>query len=579
MRLSNLFGRTLRDAPADADLTSHALLVRAAMIRPLASGLYAYLPLGWRVIQRIEAILREEMATVGAQEMRMPMVTPAELWQRSGRWEGVGPELVRLKDRADRDLVLAMTHEETVTDIARFVIQSYRDVPAVVYHIQGKMRDELRPRGGLIRMREFLMKDAYSFHADAHDLDAFFPHMRRAYQAVFHRVGLAPIAIEAESGMMGGSGSVEFTLPHPLGEDQFVQCEDCGYAANTEVAVADKGDVAPEELRPMESIATPGAATIADLADLLDVPEDHIAKSVWYVAEGETPLRVIVALIRGDLDVDERRLADTAEAKALRPATVQEMAQVGAVAGYASAVGLDRSPAGPDEAALLVIADDTIPVTPNLVAGANEPDTHYLNVNYGRDFTADVVTNIAAVRDGDTCARCGGALRLRRGIELGHVFKLGTRYSEPMGATYLDRDGKALPLVMGSYGIGLDRLMAAVVEAHHDEHGIRWPASIAPADIHLVGLKLDDARVREVAEGLYAELRIAGYRVLYDDRAESPGVKFADADLMGAPLRLTVSPRTVQRAGVEIKPRRGQAVETVALDDLHVWLEAWTAAP
>ncbi len=579
MRLSNLFGRTLREAPADADLTSHALLVRAAMIRPLASGLYAYLPLGWRVVQRIETILREEMATVGAQEMRMPMVTPAELWQRSGRWASVGPELVRLKDRGDRDFVLAMTHEETITEIARFAIQSYRDLPAAVYHIQGKMRDELRPRGGLIRMREFLMKDAYSCHADAHDLDAFFPHMRRAYEAVFHRVGLTPVAIEALSGMMGGAGSVEFTLPHPLGEDQFVQCADCNYAANTEVAIADRGTAPVEVALPMLPVATPGAETIADLADMLDVPPDRVAKSVWYAAEGETGLRLIVALLRGDLDVDERRLADAAQAQALRPATTQEMGQVGAVAGYASAVGLDRSPPGPGEAALLVIADDTIPTTPNLVAGANAPDTHFLNVNYGRDFSADVVTNIAAVRDGDTCARCGGRLRLRRGIELGHVFKLGTRYSEPMGATYLDRDGKAIPLVMGSYGIGLDRLMAAVVEAHHDDHGIRWPASIAPADIHLVGLKLDEARVREVAEGLYADLRIAGYRVLYDDRAESPGVKFADADLIGVPLRLTVSPRTVQRDGVEIKPRRGDAIETVALDDLYAWLEAWAAAP
>lgn len=579
MRLSNLFGRTLRDTPTDADLTSHALLVRAAMIRPLASGLYAYLPLGWRVVQRIEAILREEMATVGAQEMRMPLVTPAELWQRSGRWASVDAELVRFKDRADRDLVLAMTHEETITEIARFAIQSYRDLPAVVYHIQAKMRDEPRPRGGLIRMREFLMKDAYSFHTETDDLDAFFPHIRRAYEAIFRRVGLTPVAIEALSGMMGGAGSVEFTLPHPLGEDQFVQCADCSYAANAEVAVADKGASPVEAALPMAPVATPDAGTIADLADLLDVPPDRIAKSVWYVAEGGPGLRLIVALIRGDLDVDERRLADAAEAQALRPATSQEMAQVGAVAGYASAIGLDRSPPGPGGAALLVIADDTIPVTPNLVAGANAPDTHFLNANYGRDFSADVVTNIAAVRDGDTCVRCGGTLRLRRGIELGHVFKLGTRYSGPMGATYLDRDGRTLPLVMGSYGIGLDRLMAAVVEAHHDDYGIYWPASIAPADIHLVGLKLDEARVREVAEGLYADLRIAGYRVIYDDRAESPGVKFADADLIGVPLRLTVSPRTVQRDSVEIKPRRGEVAETVTLDDLHAWLEAWSAAP
>lgn len=579
MRLSNLFSRTLRDAPADADLTSHALLVRAGMVRPLASGLYVYLPLGWEVIRRLETILREEMGTIGAQELRMPLVTPAELWQRSGRWQETGDELVRLKDRADRDLVLAMTHEETVTEVARFVVQSYRDLPMVVYQIQAKMRDEPRPRGGLIRMREFLMKDAYSFHAHADDLDTFFPHMRRAYEAIFRRVGLAPIAIDALSGMMGGSGSLEFTLAHALGEDQFVVCADCAYAANMEVAVADKGAPPVEEALAVTPVATPGADTIAALAEMLDIAPERIAKSVWYAADGEEPLRLIVALIRGDLDVDERRLCDAAEARAVRPATTQEMARVGAVAGYASAVGIDRSPAGPGEPILLVVADDTIAASPNLVAGANRPDLHLRNVNYGRDFSADVVTNLARVRDGDSCTRCGGALQVQRGIELGHLFKLGTRYSQPMGATYLDRDGVSVPLVMGSYGIGLDRLMATIVEAHHDGYGITWPASVAPADLHLVGLKLDDARVREVAEGLYAELRIAGYRVLFDDRSESPGVKFADADLIGAPLRLTVSPRTVGREAVEIKPRQGTAVETVALDDLHAWLEAWTAAP
>ncbi len=575
MRLSNLFGRTLRDAPADADMTSHALLVRAGMVRPLASGIYAYLPLGWEVIRRLMAILREEMARVGGQEMRMPLVTPGELWQRTGRWQEVGSELVRFRDRAERDMVLAMTHEETVTELARFVVQSYRDLPTVVYHIQSKMRDEPRPRGGLIRMREFLMKDAYSFHTDEADLDQFFGHMRRAYETVFAQVDLSPIVIEALSGMMGGRGSVEFSLPHPVGEDEFVQCADCAYAANLEVAVADKGSPPVEAPLPLEPVATPGAETIADLASLLDVAPERILKSVWFTTEGETPSRLVVALLRGDLDVDERRLCEAVGARALRAATPEEMAQVGAVAGYASALGLDRSAPGDGEMALVVAADDTVPVTPNLVAGANQPNLHLRNANYGRDFSADVVTNLAAVRDGDTCARCGGPLRVQRGIELGHIFKLGTRYSEPLGATYLDAQGQAHPIVMGSYGIGLDRLLAAIVEVHHDSKGIVWPASVAPADVHIVALKAEDPAVREMAEGLYADMRIRGYRVIIDDRAESAGVKFADADLIGVPLRLTVSPRTLARNAVELKPREGDAVETVGLDDLYPWLEAW----
>ncbi|MCW5851788.1 MAG: proline--tRNA ligase [Anaerolineae bacterium] len=583
MRLSNLFSRTLRDAPADADLASHALLVRAGMVRPLASGLYAYLPLGWQVLRRIQAILRHEMETIGAQEIHMPFVNPAELWQRSGRWYEVGDELVRFRDRAERDLVLAMTHEETVTDIAGFVIQSYRDLPAVVYHIMCKMRDEPRPRGGLIRMREFLMKDAYSFHTDAADLDHFFSLIRQAYVNIYRGVGLQPILIEALSGMMGGSDSVEFTLPHPLGEDQFVECADCGYAANLEVAVADKGRVEAEEPLPLTPVDTPGAETIADLALMLDTPPERIAKSVWYTvdeadAEDAAP-RLVVALVRGDLEVDERRLCEAVGVRALRPATPAEMAQVGAVAGYASAIGLDRSDPEPGEASLTVVADDTIPATPNLVAGANQPNLHYRNATYGRDFTADVVTNIVAVREGDTCPRCQGTLHLRRGIELGHIFKLGTRYSETMGATYLNSDGQALPLVMGSYGIGLDRLMAAIVEAHHDDLGIVWPAAVAPADLHLVALKAEDPAIREMAEGLYADLRIHGYRVLLDDRAESAGVKFADADLIGVPLRLTLSPRTLAKNSIEVKPRLGAALEVVALDDLYAWLEAWRSTP
>ncbi|MFN8472042.1 MAG: proline--tRNA ligase [Anaerolineae bacterium] len=579
MRLSRLFSRTLRDAPADAEWTSHALLTRAGMIRPLAAGLYVYLPLGWAVMRRIQDLLVEAMDAIGGQEMRMPLVTPAELWQRSGRWYEVGPELVRVRDRVGRDLVLAMTHEETATEMARHMIRSYRDLPALIYQIETKMRDEPRPRAGLVRMREFLMQDAYSFHSDADDLDAFFGRVRHAYHAIFRRVDLQPLEIAASSGLMGGSDSIEFILPHHLGEDQFVQCADCAYAAHVDVAVTDKGSATPEAPLALETVDTPGADTIADLAALLDIPAARIAKSVWYTAESEKGLRLVVALIRGDLDVDERRLAALVRSGTLRLATAQEMAAVGAVPGYASTIGIDRAALEDDEARLMVVVDDTIPASPNLVAGANRPDLHYRNVNYGRDFTADIIADISLVRDGDPCARCGAPLSVRRGVELAQIFKLGTHYSEPMGATYLDRQGVMQPLVMGSYGLGLDRLMAAIVEAHHDSHGICWPAAVAPADVHLVALKLDDGMVRDVAEALYARLRAQGQRVLYDDRDESPGIKFADADLIGAPVRVTVSQRSLRQGGVEVKPRREGIVETVSLDDLSPWLEAWQATP
>ena len=575
MRLSTLFSRTLRAAPADADLPSHALLTRAGMIRQLASGIYAYLPLGWEVIRQLRGIMREELNAVGGQEMHMPLVTPAELWQASGRWYEIGDELVRLRDRADREMVLAMTHEETITEVARFLIQSYRGLPLMVYQFSTKVRDEPRPRGGLIRLREFLMQDAYSLHASADDLDRFFEHMRRAYARIFHRVGLQPLVIDALNGLMGGVESIEFSLPHPLGDDNFVECADCDYAANLEVAVADRGAPPTDAPRPLALIPTPGANTIADLAALLDTSEETILKSVWYTIEGETPLRLVVALIRGDLEVDERRLVEAIGRRAIRPSTPAEMGQVGAVAGYASVIGIDRAPTADNPARLVVVADDTVPVTPNLIAGANQADMHYLNSNYGRDFTADIVTNIAMVCEGDCCPRCGAPLKLRRSMELAQLFKIGSRYSESMGAAVLDSSGQPMPLIMGSYGIGLDRLLAAIVEVHHDSRGITWPENVAPADLHLIALKAEDPAVREMAEGLYNDLRIAGYRVLYDDRPESAGVKFADADLIGVPLRLTVSPRTLKQNAVEVKPRLKEASEVVALDDLYAWIEAW----
>lgn len=572
MRMSQLFGHTLKEAPAEAELVSHKLALRAGLIRPLAAGLYTYLPLGWRVIRKIAAILRQEMDALGAQEMLMPVLQPADIWAATGRLSSIGPALLRLRDRSGREMVLAITHEEAVTVHAQTEIASYRDLPRVIYHIQTKLRDEPRPRGGLLRVREFLLKDAYSLHADSADLDAFYPRMLQAYRNIFQRCGVPVLEIEADVGMMGGSGSHEFMALHPAGEDTIIRCQTCGYAANAEAAVFDKAlTLSPFPAAAGEGsrggpvrVATPGCMTIASVADYVGVPTSQTMKAVFYTAAraGQEDLAFVV--IRGDLEVNETKLMNVLGAEALRPATDDEIRAIGAEPGYASPVGLPVRQG--DGAGVLVVADDSV-LAGEFVAGANQAGYHLMGVRYGRDFTATIVADIALATAGQRCARCGGALSAERGIELGHCFKLGTRYSAPTNTTYLDANGQQQLVVMGSYRIGLGRLMAAIIEFHHDEQGIVWPPAVAPAQVHLVSLGRE-GEVHQAAEALYADLRTRGVEVLYDDRDASPGVKFADADLIGVPLRVTVSRRSLEAGGMEVKWRWEKEKRMVGAQDI-----------
>jgi prolyl-tRNA synthetase len=570
MRFSQLFGRTLREDPAEAEVISHRLLQRAGFIKPLAAGLYTQMPLGWRVCQKLIRILRREMDALGCQEMAMPVVNPAEIWQQTGRWDSVGPALVKWKDRNQRDMCLAMTHEETVSALLKTELDSYKQLPILIYHIQTKVRDEPRPRAGLIRVREFMMKDAYSVHADQAGIDRFYPHMVQAYRNIYAACGLEVVEVEADPGMMGGSDSHEFMVVSDNGEDSIFISSDGVYAANAERAVFDKGAPPTETLEPLAEVYTPHCKTIAELADFLGVPPSRTVKAVFYIADNETQ-DFIFALIRGDLPINEVKLSN-ALGLTFRPATEAEITAVGATPGYASAIGLKKELGG--ERRLMIVADDSAVQWPNLVGGANKPEYHLKNTNAGRDYQPDLVTDIALARDGDKCRGSEATLQLRRGIEVGHCFKLGTRYSRAMGVTYLDENGKAQTPVMGSYGIGVGRLMAAIVEQHHDEQGIIWPAAVAPFDLHLVSLaKNREDGVGQQAEALYTALQQAGLSVLYDDRKESPGVKFADADLIGLPWRVTVSSRAWQSGGVEVKRRSVTEKEIVPVGELVGYLQ------
>ncbi len=559
MRMSQLFSQTLREAPGATDVPSHQLLLRAGFIRPLAAGIFSYLPLAKRSMQKIEAIIREEMDGIGGQEITMPVIHPADIWQESGRWFKIGAEMGRFKDRADRDMVLAMTHEEIVSDLVRKEIRSYRQLPALVYQIQTKWRDEPRPRAGLIRVREFTMKDSYSLDADWEGLDKQYSAHYSAYFRIYSRCGLPVIAVKSDTGMMGGKEAHEFMYLTPIGEDTLMVNEESGYAANREVATIQKLIPAAEDALPLEKIATPDATTIDALATFLKIPSSRTAKAVFQVAtiaEGSTQReQFVLAIVRGDMDVNEVKLANAVQAIALRPALPEEIAATGAVAGYGSPIGVKNA---------LVVVDDLIPQSPNLVAGANEAGYHFTNVNYGRDFTADVTADIISAREGDTDPLMGKPLSAVRGVEVGNIFKLGTRYSDSLNCTFLDNDGKAQPVVMGSYGIGVGRLLACVAEEHHDDKGLMWPISVAPYAVHL--LVLPDAATTSQAEQLYSDLRHAGVEVLYDDRDARLGVKFNDADLIGMPLRLTLTKKSLENGGVELKRRDRDEATIVTLD-------------
>lgn len=562
MRMSQLFSQTLREAPAEAEIASHQLLLRAGFIRQLAAGIFTYLPLARRTLNKIEAIIRSEMEAIGGQEITMPVVHPADIWKETRRWYKIDAEMARFQDRSGRDMVLAMTHEEVVADLVRRQVHSYRQLPQMLFHIQTKFRDDPRPRGGLIRVREFTMKDSYSLDTDMEGLDRQYRAHYQAYFNIFRRCGLPVMAVKADVGMMGGSLAHEFMYLTGVGEDTLILCKACGFSANRQVAAFRKPLPEKEMPLPVEKVATPGCKSIEELANFLGVAKARTAKAVFLMAaipEGETRHeRLVFAVIRGDMEVNETKLANAVQAQTLRPATEEEIRAVGAVPGYASPVGLKNA---------LVIVDDAIPLSPNLVAGANEEGYHLLNTNFGRDYQADRVVDIAAAQEGDACPACGLPLQAVRGVEVGNIFKLGAYYSEVMGCTYLDANGQSHPVVMGSYGIGIGRLMACIAQEHHDEHGLIWPVSVAPYPVHLVVLAgKGSAETPEIAEQLYTNLRSAGIETLYDDRAESPGVKFNDADLIGLPIRLTVSERALKAGGVELKRRDLAEREVVPLN-------------
>jgi prolyl-tRNA synthetase len=555
MRLSKLFGKTQRELPAEAETASHQLLLRAGMIQQLAAGIYSYLPLGWRVLKKIENIIRDEMDKAGGQEVNLPVLQPFELWQKSGRDRALGKVLFTLSDRRERKLALGPTHEEVITELAKYNVQSYRDLPLLLYQIQVKFRDEPRPRGGLIRVREFLMKDLYSFDADEAGLDISYQKMDQAYRNIFERCGLPTMLVEADSGAIGGKDSREFMVVTENGEDEIIHCPGCNYAANAEKAVSAKEKIDNGKPLAIKEVATPGAGSIEEVASFLKIPHSHTLKAVFYVADG----RLVFVVIRGDLDVNEIKLNNQLKASELRLASEDEVIKAGLVAGAASPIGVKG---------FKVIADDSVNSGTNFVAGGNKPDTHLKNVNYPRDFKADVVADIANAKAGDKCPECGGRLESTQGIEVGHIFKLVTTYSEKFGAYFIDEKGVSRPLVMGCYGLGLSRLMAAVIEQNHDEKGIIWPLPLAPYQIYLCPLYKENAKVAEVAEKLYAKLEAAGFEVLFDDRPESPGVKFNDADLLGMPLRVTISPRTLEKNSIEIQRRAEKESELVPLDEI-----------
>lgn len=562
MRVTRMLIPTLREVPAEADAISHRLLLRAGMVRRVAAGVYSLLPLGNRVVKKIEKIVREEMERAGAAELLLPIIQPAEIWHESGRWNVYGPELFRLQDRHGRDFCLGPTHEELITTLFRQEIKSYRQLPLLLYQIQNKYRDERRPRFGLLRGREFIMKDLYSFDRDEEGLDISYRKMYEAYNRVFSRCGLVFRVVEADTGAIGGTNSHEFMVLADTGEEELVFCSLCNYAANTEKAPCrPQGEQEEEEERPLQLVATPAARSVQDLTDYLQVDARKILKSLFFDADGEP----VVVLVRGDRSVNETKVKNFLLANSLEIADEAELLnRYGVPMGFAGPVGLrEKMP-------VKILGDEEIKGLSNAVAGANRADYHYLNVNPGRDFYVDAYGDFRTAEEGDPCPLCGAPLQLCRGIEVGHIFKLGTKYSEALKATIIDEKGNEVPVVMGCYGIGITRTMAAAVEQKHDQDGIIWPVAIAPFEVVVMAVNQGDALHAGYAEELYRELLRAGIDVIYDDRLERPGVKFKDADLIGYPARVVIGEKMVSEGLVEIKWRetgetvlkkRGEAVE------------------
>ena len=554
MRVSKLFSKTQREMPAEADTVSHQLLLRAGMIQQVVAGVYSYLPLAWKVLKKIENIIRDEMDKAGGQELMLPALQPLELWQETGRDVAFGEGLFTLRDRRDRKLVLGPTHEEVITELMKSKVQSYRDLPLLLYQIQTKFRDEPRPRGGLIRVREFTMKDLYSFDTDDEGLNESYNKMLQAYRNIYARCELPTLMVEADSGAIGGKESNEFMLLAESGEDEIIYCSNCNYAANVDKAGSVKEKVDGGEPLPVEEVATPGMGSIEEVSGFLNVPKSRTFKAVFYVADGN----LVFVIIRGDLEVNDVKLNNALGSTELRMATEAEVMEAGLVPGAASPIGI---------IGIKVIADDSITTGANFVAGANKPDTHIKNVNYPRDFRVDLMTDIARAQVGDQCPRCQGKLSSTHGIEVGHTFKLGTYISQKLGADFIDANGESHTIVMGCYGIGVGRLLAAAIEQNNDDKGITWPLPIAPYHIYLCPLYPENPEVAAKAENLYADLIVQGLEVLFDDRDESPGVKFNDADLLGIPLRVTVSPRTLEKTSVALKWRSEKESELVPLEE------------
>lgn len=559
MRVSKLYAPTLREVPAEAEVVSHQLMLRAGFMRKAAGGIYTYLPLAWRVLKKIERIVREEMDAKGSQELLMPIVQPAEIWQESGRWDVYGAEMFRLQDRHNRCFCLGPTHEEMVTTLIRGDVRSYRQLPLSVYQIQNKYRDERRPRFGLMRGREFIMKDAYSFDRDEAGLDKSYQDMYDAYTNIFTRCGLNFRPVEADSGAIGGSGSHEFMVIADSGEAEIVFCTSCDYAANVEKAELFPLEAAEEAMLTKEEVVTPDCKTIADVCAYLKLPVDHSVKAVAYNSEKG----LILCFVRGDHEVNEIKVINTCGVIDLEMATEEQLAAAGTVGGYMGPVGIDNKK-------VIVVVDATVMKMHNVCCGANKEGYHFINVNPGRDFTPTYVADIRLIQEGDPCPHCGGEVSKARGIEVGQVFKLFTKYSSALKATYLDENGKEQPMVMGCYGVGVSRTMAAAIEQNYDENGIIWPIEIAPYHVLVVPVNTKDEASAAKAEEIYMQLKKAGLETVIDDRNERPGVKFKDADLIGYPLRVVVGPKTLTEGKLEVKIRKTGEIRYLPLDGDYV---------
>jgi len=554
MKMSNMLISTLREVPAEAEIDSHKLMLRAGMIRKMASGIYNYMPLGLKVLKNIEEIIREEMNNAGAQEFLASAVIPAELWQESGRWEAYGAEMFRLKDRNDRDFCLGPTHEEVFTDIARNEIKSYKQLPLNLYQIQTKYRDERRPRFGVMRSREFVMKDAYSFDKDQEGLDISYNRMRDAYIKIFDRCGIVAKPVDADSGAIGGSGSAEFMVKSEVGEDDVVFCTNCDYAANMEKAPSTPEKAEKEEFKELNKIETPNVRTIEDLIKFFNTTEKEFAKTLIYNADG----KIVAVMVRGDREVNEVKVSNALGGVInLNMASTEDVLKAtNAQVGFAGPINIKVD---------TLLVDEEVANMYNFIVGANETGYHYENVNYGRDFEG-VVGDYRNVTEGENCPDCGGKITISRGTEVGHIFKLGTKYSEAMNAKFIDEKGKEVPFVMGCYGIGVTRTMASIIEQNHDDNGIIWPLAVAPYHVNVIPVNTKDEMQMKVANDIYEELKAIGIDVIFDDRKERAGVKFKDSDLMGIPMRITVG-KKVTEGEVEFKLRTSD-VDNIKIEDV-----------